>query len=150
MPPPLFPEGAAQPTLYPGIQFLQARLSFCKAHVPIPPFEIGSEVLYHTTERNTTGPPCPPTDLVLACLQGLVTHPPPVWPTSREAQPEERPPPWGVDGTLGLIDGQPEPSRQEPRHAGPYALTGSYALNVDITIIRVPHEPVSSAFSLFV
>jgi hypothetical protein len=90
------------------------------------------------------------TYFLLERLQGFGTHQTSVRPTPREREAQKRPAPRAVHRAFGRIDRQLQSSLQEPRPTGQDTLTGPEAFHVDIAIIRVAHEPVASAFQLFV
>ena len=60
--------------------------------------------------------------LLLARLQGLVTHPAPVWPSPGECEAQKRPSPRPIHRTFGRIDRQLQAPLQEPRHTGQHPL----------------------------
>ena len=64
----------------------------------------------------------------------------------REA--EERPVPRSGDGTLGCVDLQLEASFDEAGQARHDPPAGPFAADVDVTVIRVSHEPVAAALKL--
>ena len=58
---------------------------------------------------------------------------------------QKAPAPWSIHSALVCVHFQAQARFQEVGHAGHDPFTGSFAANVDITVIRVTAEPVSPA-----
>ena len=149
-PTPLLPPIAAQSTPDPGIQRLDARRRFCTPKGGVPPVEVTPQLTPDAYQRLSARAERPGAYLLLARLQGLLAHPAPVRPPPCERTTPKRPPPRPVPRTFGCVDRQLQAPRQESGHTGQHPLSGAYALDVPVALVRRAHEPVPSLFQLLV
>src|SRR5258708_20478691 len=66
----------------------------------------------------------------------------------REAESQEFPFPWSSHRTLLPVHSQLELRREEPRHAAHHSFAGSPTAEVNVPVIRISSEPVSSSLPL--
>src|ERR1700724_1015442 len=67
-----------------------------------------------------------------------------------EAESQEFPFPWSRHRTLLTVHSQLELRREESRHAAHHSFTGSPTANVDVAVIRISGEPVSTPLQLLI
>ena len=79
---------------------------------------------------------------------GLIGNAPPERRVILDRKAEERPVPRPGDGTLFRIDLQFEAPFDEAGQARHDPPAGLFATDVDVTVIRVPHEPVAATLKL--
>ena len=68
--------------------------------------------------------------------------------TSSKGKPQKLPLPGPSHGTLGFIHLQFKVLTQEPGDTSQYPMTSTFASDINITIIRIAHEPVSPSLQL--
>jgi hypothetical protein len=68
----------------------------------------------------------------------------------REAKSQEFPPPWPSHGTLLAVYSKLELRREQSRYATPHSFTGSPTANVDVAVVRVAWEPMSTPLQFLV
>src|SRR6202011_6215636 len=79
-------------------------------------------------------------DFLLAPQQDLRRDAPFRFLVVAEAEPQELPLDWSGYRTLGLVHLELEPSRKEVCDVHHHPLSRSVAADVDIAVVRIPHE----------
>jgi hypothetical protein len=85
-------------------------------------------------------------DFLPAAQQGFRSDAPLRFLVVAEAEPQELPLYWSSHGTFGLVYLELEPSREEARDVGHHPLSRPLAADVDIAVVRIPHEVVLAPF----
>src|SRR5882724_1827322 len=67
-----------------------------------------------------------------------------------EAEPQELPLSWSGHRTLGLVHLKLEPSREEARDIRHHPLSRPLAADIDVAVVRIPHEAMLAPFELAV
>jgi hypothetical protein len=78
---------------------------------------------------------------------GLLGNAPPERRVILDREAEERPVPWSGDGTLLRVDLQFEAPFDEAGQARHDPPAGLFAADVDVTVIRIPHEAVATTLN---
>src|ERR1700730_12643035 len=144
---PLDPGDATQAPSDPAIQRWQL-VPLAEAEVPGPTPHERVQVGDHLLQADAPMPPGQFANSVFEPGHGLVgdASPEPRIILDREA--EERPVPRSGDGTLLRVDLQLEASFDEAGQARHDPPAGLFAADVDVTVIRVPHEPMAATLKL--
>src|SRR5713101_6502522 len=136
------PFGDLEPT-DPAIQRWQL-VPLAEAEVAGPtPYE-RVQVGDHLLQADAPVPPSPFTNPIFKPGHGLVGDAPPERRVIRDREAKERAVPRSGDGTLLRVDLQFEASFDKEGQALHDPPAGLFAADVDVTVIRVPHEPVAA------
>ena len=114
------------------------------------PREVTPQIAYDAYQRLPARAERPAADLLLARLQGCLAHPAPVRPPPGAGDAQKRPSPRPVQRTVGRLDCPLQAPLPAPRHTGQQPLSGAYALDVEVAIVRIAHEPVPPTRQLLV
>ena len=120
-----------------------------KAEIASPADKVLSQRLNQLSEADPPGPTRQFPDSRLETVKSMWRDVP-LAPIVREAKTKERPFLWPRDGTLGRVDGQPKLHRQESAHTGHDPVARPAAADVDVAIVRVATESMTSAFQFLV
>ncbi len=143
---PLDPGDATKAPSDPAIQRWQLA-PLAETAVPGPPHE-GVQVGDHLLQADAPIPPGQFANSVFEPGHGFVGDAPPEHRVILDREAEERPVPRPGDGTLFRVDLQLEASFDEAGQARHDPPAGLFAADVDVTVIRVPHEPVAATLKL--
>src|SRR5690606_41050431 len=89
-------------------------------------------------------------DSLLKAFGRLRRNPPPWLPFAREAEPQELPLHWPCHRALLAVDLELQPPIDERRNTRHHPLPRPFAAHVDIAIVSVAHEAMTTAFQLSV
>src|SRR5467141_3460746 len=144
---PLDPDDATQTPSDPAIQRWQLA-PLAEAEVPGPTPHKRVQVGDHLLQADAPMPPRQFANPVFEPGHGLVGNAPPECRIILDREAEERPVPRSGDGTLLGVDLQLEAPFDEAGQARHDPPAGLFAADVDVTVIRVPHEPVAATLKL--
>src|SRR5438094_6019964 len=144
---PLDPGDATQAPSDPAIQRWQLA-PLAEAEVPGPTPHERVQVGDHLLQADAPMPPGQFANSVFEPGHGLVGNAPPERRIILDHEAEERPVPRSGDGTLRRVDLQLEASFDEAGQARHDPSAGLFAADVDVTVIRVSHEPVAATLKL--
>src|SRR6516164_6160872 len=141
---PLDPRDAAKAPPDPAVKRWQlARLAEAEVAGPSP--QVWDQLADHPLQADPSVPPGQLADPVFEPGHGLPGNTPPVVP---DGEAEERPLPRPGDGTLFRVDLQLETPFDETGQARHDPPASRVAADVDVTVIRVPHESVAATLKL--
>src|SRR5947208_2113712 len=144
---PLDPDDATQAPSDPAIQRWQrAPLAEAEAAAPTAYKRVGAGD--HLLQADAPMPPGQFANPVFEPGHGLVGNAPPERRIILDREAEERPVPRSGDGTLRRIDLQFEAPFDEAGQARHDPSASLFTADVDVTVIRVPHEPVAATLKL--
>src|SRR5947208_15142420 len=144
---PLDPDDATQAPSDPAIQRWQfAPLAEAEVSGPTPNERV--QVGDHLLQADAPMPPGQFANPVFEPGHGLVGNAPPERRIILDREAEERPVPRSGDGTLRRGDLQLEASFDAAGQARHAPSAGLFAADVDVTVIRVSHEPVAATLKL--
>src|SRR5438270_4764432 len=144
---PLDPGDATQAPSDPAIQRWQlAPLAEAEVARPTPHERV--QVGNHLLQAHAPMPPGQVANPVFEPGYGLVGNAPPERRVILDREAEERPVPRSGDGTLLRIDLQFEPPFDESGQAQHDPSASLFTADVDVTVIRVPHESVAATLKL--
>src|ERR1700694_4687760 len=141
---PLDPGDATQAASDPAIQRWHL-VPLAEAEVPGPTPHERVQVGNHLLQADAPMPPGQFANSVFEPGHGLVGDASPEPRVILDREAEERPVPRSGDGTLLRVDLQLEASFDEAGQARHDPPAGLFAADVDVTVIRVSHEPVAAA-----
>src|SRR5712664_4538722 len=144
---PLDPGDATQAPSDPAIQRWQL-VPLAEAEVPGPTPHERVQVGDHLLQADAPMPPRQFANSVFEPGHGLIGNAPPKRRVILDREAEERPVPRSGDGTLLGVDLQFEAPFDEAGQARHDPPAGLFAADVDVTVIRVPHEPVAATLKL--
>src|SRR6267142_2343868 len=144
---PLDPGDATQAPSDPAIQRWQLA-PLAETEVPGPTPHERVQVGDHLLQADAPMPPRQLANPVFEPGHGLVGNAPPERRVILDREAEERPVPRSGDGTLLRVDLQLEASFDEAGQARHDPPAGLFAADVDVTVIRVSHEPVAATLKL--
>src|SRR5580704_12061083 len=144
---PLDPGDATQAPSDPAIQRWQLA-PLAEAEVAGPTAYKRVEVGDHLLQADAPMPPGQFANPVFEPGHGLLGNAPPERRVILDREAEERPVPRSGDGTLLRVDLQFEAPFDEAGQARHDPPAGLFAADVDVTVIRVPHEPVAATLKL--
>src|SRR5712691_8198349 len=144
---PLDPGDATQASPDPAIQRWQL-VPLAEAEVAGPTPHERVQVGDHLLQADAPMPPSHFANSVFKSGHGLVGDAPPERRIIRDREAKERAVPRPGDGTLLRVDLQLEASFDKEGQALHDPPAGLFAADVDVTVIRVPHEPVAATLKL--
>src|ERR1700730_1363044 len=144
---PLDPGDATQAPSDPAVQRWQF-VPLAETEVPGPTPHERVQVGNHLLQADAPMPPGQFANPVFEPGHGLVGDASPEHRIILDREAEERPVPRSVDGTLLRVDLQLEASFDEAGQARHDPPAGLFAADVDVTVIRVPHEPMAATLKL--
>jgi hypothetical protein len=144
---PLNPDDATQAPSDPAIQRWQLA-PLAEAEVPGPSPHKRVQVGDHLLQADAPMPPRQFANPVFEPGHGLIGNAPPERRVILDRKAEERPVPRPGDGTLFRIDLQFEAPFDEAGQARHDPSASLFTADVDVTVIRVPHEPVAATLKL--
>src|SRR5215831_5131416 len=140
---PLDPRDATQAPPNPAVQRWQlVPLAEAKVTGPAPHERV--QVGNHPLQTDAPVPPRQLTDPVFEPGHGLVGDAPPEQRVVPDREAKERPLPRSGDGTLLRVDLKLEAAFDEVGQACHDPSACLFAADIDVTVIRVPHEPVAA------
>ena len=134
----------------PLIQPLQHRGRLAEAEVAFPATQIAGQLLRHCFQTDTPRPSRKLPHLLLETQQGLGGDAPLWFFCVGDAEAEELAFRWPRHRALGFVDLELEPSRNEARDAPLHPLSCPLAANIDVAVVRIPHETVLAPLQLSV
>ena len=144
---PLNPDEATKAPSDPAIQRWQFA-PLAEAEVPGPSPHKRVQIDDHLLQADAPMPPRQFANPVFEPGHGLVGDAPPEAWVILDREAEERPVPRSGDGTLLRIDLQFEAPFDEAGQARHDPSASLFTADVDVTVIRVPHEPVAATLKL--
>ena len=143
---PLSPDHGSQSMPDPFVQFAKRLGCLAESKVALPAPEVGGQLLYHLLQTDPTSPSSQFPDLLLTAQSGLRRDSPLGFLIAAEAESQELPLIRSCYRTLRFIDLELETSREKARDRNHHALPGSFAADIDVTVVRVPHETMLAPF----
>src|SRR6266536_5358302 len=137
---PLRPQIGTQPAPHPLLKTLQHRRRLAESKIPPPTSQIDDHVLHHLLEAHAS---CPAGDLpypLLETANRLRRNSALRLFSARKAESETFPLPRPRHGAFLTVHLELELNGDELHHALHHPLPRPLAANVDITVIRIPHE----------
>src|SRR5271165_511204 len=125
-------------------RFVSTRGVWQNSMYPAPPDEVWRQLL---DDLRQTEPSCPAglfPNARLACVEGLWRNPP-FAAVIRDAEAQELALLRLRHRALRLVDLQPQLRGQEAAHRGHHPFTGAVAANIDVAVVRVTAETVTTA-----
>src|SRR5947208_8460666 len=144
---PLDPDDATQAPSDPAIQRWQL-VPLAEAEIPGASPHKRVQVGDHLLQADAPMPPRQFANPVFEPGHGLVGDAPTEYRVILDREAEERPVPRPGDSTLLRVDLQLKPPFDEAGQARHDPSTSLFAADVDVTVIRVPHEPVAATLKL--
>jgi len=137
---PLLPGHGAKPAPDPRVQFPQHARRLAEPEVADPTAKVDRHVAHHPPRIHAAGSPRQLPDALLTPPQRLGRDAPCRSPAAGEAEPEELPSARPIHRACLAVDLQLEFARDEVADARHHALPAPFAVDVDVAIIRVPHD----------
>src|SRR5688572_10432789 len=137
---PLLPYGATKPTTYPAGELLQHAGRFAESEVAIPAPHERSQLGHDRFQTCASGLLSDLHNPFLEPLESFRRNPSPNIRPVREAESEKLPLLRSRYRALRLVDLELELSSDVASHALHHPLTRAFAADVDVAVIRIPHE----------
>ena len=141
---PLLPHHRPQSAAYPRFKVVQHRRRLTVAEVSEPSSQISRDLLDHLLQADAAGSPGLLPNPLLEASDGLGGDPPPRFSFAREAESKKLPLPRSGYGALRLIYLELETMHDEARNALHHSLSRSFAAHVDVAIVGITHEAVTT------
>jgi hypothetical protein len=114
------------------------------AEVSEPSPQVGRDLCDHLRQTDATGSTCLFPNPLFKASAGLGGNAPPRFSFTGEAESEKLPSPRSGYGALRLIYLQFELVRDKARNALHHSLSGSFAADIDVTVVGVAHEAMTA------